>query len=350
MRKSINLILGCMCVFAISSSMTLAQPPAQKSSSGKAKLKLRVMGVPKKGESTKSKTEQVDAYWQFTYQVGSLKPVFNGKIEAGQQAAYGGGDYGYGGGMGAPGGGYGGEGGYGGGGMGGSGYGSDGSDGKTLVLYAIALDEAGENERQKVRILTQYSTMFEPSGASYDEGGGYGMGMGAGMGPGGGAGMGLGGMMGAGGGEGMGDDMGMGMGAGMGMGGMDGGYGGVPLLGDLQELNEQTKPKSKSLSQTELELVKSIVSQQVWRDTLIDEIKAKSKDEEFIASAEPKLIGLLKEQYQTQLDRQKMEIQRIESKVAKLKSELARREAAADRVIQVQAGRIVLQAQGLLND
>ena len=162
--------------------------------------------------------------------------------------------------------------------------------------------------------------------------------------------MGLGGMMGAGGGEGMGDDMGMGMGAGMGMGGMDGGYGGVPLLGDLQELNEQTKPKSKSLSQTELELVKSIVSQQVWRDTLIDEIKSKSKDEEFIASAEPKLIGLLKEQYKTQLDRQKMEIQRIESKVAKLKSELARREAAADRVIQVQAGRIVLQAQGLLND
>lgn len=363
-RTSNHLAIVTVILTSIVTSRAAAQLPADQSVRQEPKVKLRVMAVPKKGETTKPKTLKVDAYWQFTYQLGSLKPSFDGKIKADAPAFYGG--EGYGGGLG---GGYGGEGGYGDegaagygggsyggmgsgegmyGGMGGGGLGES-SNHKTIQLFAIAENNADPQVRPSVKIYTEFNSIYDsPDGMS-----------GMGMGPGGGMAMGAGGMGGPGGGMSGGigyggGDEGMGMGAGMGMGGgmmgMGGGGSGLPLLGELQEINQQAKLTSVGLSDTELKLVTAIVSQQVWKDTLLDAIKEKSNDEQFIASAEPRLIELLKEQYTTQLQRQKMEIQKIEAKVEKLKSELARREAAAERVIQVQAGRIILQAQGLLGN
>ena len=303
-------------------------------------LRLRVMAVPKKGETAKPKTLRVSSYWQFSYEIGSLKPRFDGKIDAAfQPAGYGGGGDGMG--MGLGGGyveeGYGGEGMYDeGGGM--DGFGG-GTTAKVIQLFAVvdnSSDAVAGDQWPEIKILTEYAFMYEPvpgSGSSY--GGDYG-GAEMGMGPGGGMGMGMGGP-------------GMGMGGGMGA----GSYGDVslPLLGVLDELNAQaTSAKLVAMSASELTLVSQIVRQQVWKDKLIEDIKANATDTKFIELAEPRLVDLLKEQYTTQLNRQKMEIQKIEAKVAKLKTELARREAAAERVIKVQAGRIVLQAQGLLNE
>ena len=60
------------------------------------------------------------------------------------------------------------------------------------------------------------------------------------------------------------------------------------------------------------------------------------------------LKQLLTEEYETQLARQSIEVETIERRIAELKDEIARRRAAKDRVIDVQLGRIVLEAQGLL--
>ena len=159
---------------------------------------------------------------------------------------------------------------------------------------------------------------------------------------------------------------GMGMGADgameMGMGGMeeDMGMGGirsltkyVPLesllvLETTEKAGSKQVPKNRRLTQPELKIVSDSIRQEIWKEDYVQEVSSRAADQDAITTLEPQLKKLLEQQYDTQITRQSLEIQAIEQKVRRLKEELARRTAAKKRVVDVQLGRIVLEAQGLL--
>ncbi len=294
----------------------------------------------------------------YAYRLASLKPH--------QSAAYGGmgGDMGAMGGMGAGmmdggygGGAYGGEGGlaegYGsGGGMGGYGgeggmaygYGAAGGNGgapgmsgtpttlKPIIpIYAFIFDKEQEDNRTKIELLTNPPTQSQKSisagGPAAGDAGGFGAEGQPGANP----------FGAASGGE---TDMGGG-------GGMPGGMGQVPRYVRLSSLvGEPTGPNDKNrLTQAEYEIVSKTILQQIW---LADAEKKLNAAKGNLAGMEDYLKQLLTEEYETQLARQSIEVETIERRIAELKDEIARRRAAKDRVIDVQLGRIVLEAQGLL--
>ncbi|MCC7339150.1 MAG: hypothetical protein IT422_28995 [Pirellulaceae bacterium] len=63
---------------------------------------------------------------------------------------------------------------------------------------------------------------------------------------------------------------------------------------------------------------------------------------------EQQLQQILAEAYDTQIERHELEVKLVEARVAQLRVELVRRREAKPRVVEVQLGRIVLEAQGLL--
>lgn len=322
-----------------------------------------------------------ETFFRFRYIPGSYKPkalsarVFltNGTIVGdldglpGMGSAVGGGAPGMGGmGMGSPGGGMGAGMGMGGSGGGGEmeGYGEPEPSG--LELFAIVVEAKnaeGENATNVQIIFNKDTTLFGYPGygmggmgagmdygseeggyGGFSGGGGYGDGGGDGGYPGGGA-----GAPGAG---------GVGDGVGSGFGAARPGDGKRKALGEYYELESLLQPKVAKrtlgsrykLAKQELKIVKDFIQLAVLRNVLLDEIKEKKSDADFLAEAEKKLKEILSSQYTNQLARQKIEIEAIESKVEKLRSELDRREAAKDRVVDVQVGRIILEAQGLLDN
>ena len=318
-----------------------------------------------------------ETFYRFRYIPGSYKPktlsarVFltNGTVVGdmegfsggyggdGMGAAMGGGAGGIGGvdgmGIGAegPGGGMGmGMGGPGGGG-GMEGYGGS-HEPAGLELFAVVVEAQnveGENATKVEVIFNKDATLFGNSG--------YGMGgMGAGIDYG--SEEGSGGGYGAEAGGGYPGAGGAGAGLGSGFGAARPRDGKRRALGEYYELESLLLPKVAKrtlgsrykLEKQELKIVKDFIQLAVLRNVLLDEIKEKKNDADFLAEAEKKLKQILSNQYTNQLARQKIEIEAIESKVEKLRSELDRREAAKDRVVDVQVGRIILEAQGLLDN
>ncbi|GAB5402262.1 MAG: hypothetical protein Aurels2KO_04930 [Aureliella sp.] len=99
----------------------------------------------------------------------------------------------------------------------------------------------------------------------------------------------------------------------------------------------------------ELDIVVDMIKESIQKEELIDTIQTPGLSDEAVASREKRLREVLTAQYDTQLRRQEHEVRQIESRVATLRKELQRRKAARDRVVDVKLGRIVLEAQGLLN-
>ena len=112
------------------------------------------------------------------------------------------------------------------------------------------------------------------------------------------------------------------------------------LVGEPIGPNDTTR-----LSQAEYEIVSKTILQQIWMEDAEKKLNAAKGN---LAGTEDYLKQLLTEEYETQLARQLLEVETIERRIAELKDEIARRRAAKDRVIDVQLGRIVLEAQGLL--
>ncbi len=229
---------------------------------------------------------------------------------------------------------------------------------EVLVPLELAVNPSIVTHRSQGRIIKTYEGPMGMGGMGMGGEGGYGGGTGIESG-----GMGLGsGMEGGAGGssggapqprlvlheEGM---EGGGMG-GMGMGGMMGGTMQSPArcyvpLATLAQAKQQTGAKLQ-LPQQEVEVVSSVIRQNITRRQLVESLHRDLSDTVAVEKIEVRLKQLLAEEYDTQLKRQELEISEIEKRASELRQELGRRKNAKNRVVDVQLGRIILEAQGLL--
>lgn len=171
---------------------------------------------------------------------------------------------------------------------------------------------------------------------------------------------GAGGMMGSIGGYG---DMGGGMGGGMagGMEGMmDGGMGmgemsmGPLVITPLEETNIAKRGPANGqpqFSTSQLKNLAELVRVDCWIEEELETLRAARRgNADKFAGAESSLKELLGQEYRLQLDKQREDIQRLSEKLKALEGELARRASAQERVVDVQLGQLVLEAQGLLGE
>lgn len=135
-------------------------------------------------------------------------------------------------------------------------------------------------------------------------------------------------------------------GAGMGMGMPSG----PSRMKPLASLGTPKTKASARLSQTEIKLVSDIICQTIWKADVVKALFATKGQGESASENEKFLKQLLAEQYDTQLARQQMEAESIKRRLDQLLDELKRRKVAKDRVVEVQLGRLILDAQGLLNN
>ncbi len=298
--------------------------------------------------NTKLKQLTASRVLGFQYQLGTLTPNAFSLSQSEDGGGYGEAMYGgeMGGGYGEMGGGYDEMGGYGGmaagyGDMGGYGSGAPGArPSQSLVIYAYVFDKERVDGRTRIELVTHAPNGHAPEmtrgGGGLPGGldGGYGGDFGS-----------------EGGGEGYGEDFG---GGDFGDDGGEG-FGAAPLpqFVRLSALVAQdaagAKKKHPTLTQPELRIVSDTIRQKIWKADAVKSLNQRLEDPEAVSQTERLLKELLSEEYETQLARQEIEVQQIESRVKKLRNELARRRAAKDRVIEVKLGNIVLQAQGLLN-
>ncbi len=218
--------------------------------------------------------------------------------------------------------GYGEGGGYGNSGL--SGPGGNGSEGTTspegLTILAFLFDGEKVNDRTRIEITVFSQPNNVPGG--YPGGGMYGGSMG---------------------------------GYGGSEGGMAGGMGGMGMDSEpweMQPFASLGKVKSKfqaKLADSEINLVSDIIRQTIWKDDVLKELRNSKGQGESASPNEKLLKQLLAEQYDTQLARQEMEADSIKQRLETLLEELKRRRLAKDRVVEVQLGRLILDAQGLLN-
>ena len=156
-------------------------------------------------------------------------------------------------------------------------------------------------------------------------------------------------------------NMGYGMAAGYGgeggmMGGMMGGEDMVaptpPVMVRFETLAEPQEPttgaKRVLVERAEVAIVAEVIRQSIWKQELVQALNRHKRDSQRLGQLEQELQAVLTEEYDTQLARQELEISRIELRTVQLRDELARRRSAKQRVVDVQLGRIVLEAQGLL--
>ena len=145
----------------------------------------------------------------------------------------------------------------------------------------------------------------------------------------------------------------MGMGGMSAPGGMSGGMGmpsGPLRVKPFASLGTPKTKASAKLSQSEIKLVTDIICQTIWKADVVKALFASKGQGESAAENEKFLKQLLAEQYDTQLARQEMEAESIKRRLEQLLDELKRRKLAKDRVVEVQLGRLILDAQGLLNN
>ncbi len=104
------------------------------------------------------------------------------------------------------------------------------------------------------------------------------------------------------------------------------------------------------LSESEIDLVSDMICQSIWKEDVVKALFTNKGQGKSASENEKLLKQLLAEQYDTQLARQEMEAESIKQRLDQLVDELKRRKLAKDRVVEVQLGRIILDAQGLLNN
>lgn len=151
-------------------------------------------------------------------------------------------------------------------------------------------------------------------------------------------------------------DMGGGSAGGMG-GEMDGGMGGEMgtskvVITPLDEPGKENKfgPTALQLSAKQLKNVVELVRLDCWIEEELEALRASAKDADKSKSIEDSLKELLSQEYEVQLSKQRDDIERLAEKLKTLQAELTRRASAKDRVVDVQLGQLVLEAQGLIGE
>ncbi|MCA9190286.1 MAG: hypothetical protein KDB03_00935 [Planctomycetales bacterium] len=107
---------------------------------------------------------------------------------------------------------------------------------------------------------------------------------------------------------------------------------------------------NRQSSHKERQLVAETIRQQIWKDKLIAALNDANTEPRKLQQSEKQLRDVLAESYETQLARQEWEVEKLETQLSQLKSEILRRREAKERVVEVLHGRIVLEAQGLLRE
>jgi hypothetical protein len=97
-------------------------------------------------------------------------------------------------------------------------------------------------------------------------------------------------------------------------------------------------------------LIKDTICLKIWKEDAIKTLKNEEGKGEQAAASEKLLKEVLSEEYDTQLERQHFELVRLEERLKRIQDEFTRRKQAKDRVIDVQLGKIILEAQGILGD
>ena len=218
------------------------------------------------------------------------------------------------------------------------GYSSSGatiSNRLSINIHAYLFDGEKSNDRTRIELMIE-----QP----------YGMGM-EGMASQGGMSGGPGGTPGMSGGS----DGGMGMGMGMGMPSGPSQMQPFASLGILKakapaNLRQGAGGATPVLSPPEIKLVTDIICQTIWKADVVKALFASKGQGESAKENEVFLKQLLAEQYDTQLARQELEAESIKRRLEQLLDELKRRKLAKDLVVEVQLGRLILDAQGLLNN
>ncbi len=144
------------------------------------------------------------------------------------------------------------------------------------------------------------------------------------------------------------DDM---MGGGMGMGGMAG-----PVKVVLVPLEECRIPVSgRSASESpftvaQLKNLADLVRVDCWIEEELATLRSVRQDADKFKTSEGRLKDLLSKEYELQLGKQREDIERLNEKLKALQGELTRRASAQDRVVDVQLGQLILEAQGLIGE
>jgi hypothetical protein len=122
------------------------------------------------------------------------------------------------------------------------------------------------------------------------------------------------------------------------------------LLQSFASLAKANPKSNAKFTESEIQLVSDIIRQTIWKEDVIKTLRASKGNGESAPSDAKLLKQLLAEQYDTQLARQEMEAESIKQRLEVLQEEMKRRKQAKERVIEVQWGRLILDAQGLLNE
>ncbi len=202
-----------------------------------------------------------------------------------------------------------------------------------INIHAYMFDGEITNDRSRIELMID-----QPNGMGMDGGGGLSGGAGLGYGE-------TGGMAG-------------GSDGGMGMMGMSSGPSQMQPFASLGIVKAKAPAKLRqgpggatpALAQSEIKLVTDIICQTIWKADMVKALFASKGQGDSAKENETFLKQLLAEQYDTQLARQEMEAESIKRRLDQLQEELKRRKLAKDRVVEVQLGRLILDAQGLLNN
>ena len=133
--------------------------------------------------------------------------------------------------------------------------------------------------------------------------------------------------------------------------GSQGNYVRLEALSAARPTKSKTEKKASLVwSPATAKLIKDTISLKIWKEDAIKTLKAEEGKGEQAAASEKLLKAVLSEEYDAQLARQQFELARLQERLTRIHEEFTRRQQAKDRVIDVQLGKIILEAQGILGD
>lgn len=108
-------------------------------------------------------------------------------------------------------------------------------------------------------------------------------------------------------------------------------------------------PLLQKVTEEERANIAQLIRLDVWIEDARSALSVRRNDSKAFAVAESHLKKLLSEEYDALLTKQRSDVELLHKRLAKLQADLERRAEAKDRVVEVQLGKLVLEAQGLLD-
>lgn len=136
---------------------------------------------------------------------------------------------------------------------------------------------------------------------------------------------------------------------------MYGGMGGMAMIAledakDLPAGLGQNEAATGKLSSEECTNIAQLIRLDIWIEDARQLLRRTAGDADEFKAPEDHLKSLLTEEYDAQLLKQRGYVARLSDKLKRLQEELERRAQAKTRVVDVQLGKLVLEAQGLMSD